>query len=93
MPEQMIMLPPKLRRAEVTALHQQLLEAAADTPVTLDASAVEEMSTPAVALVLSAQQTFAASEGSLKISGAGVPFTDAFSDLGCFSEMMKLEFV
>ena len=83
-------LPPRVRRSEAMTLFEQMRAVPPDAAITLDASAVEEMSCAAVSLILSANE---GRTGGVKVLGAGEPFTSAFTDLGCFSDMMKLEFV
>lgn len=73
-----------------------LAELAADTalsaPICFDARAVEELST-AYALVL-ASLVRARPEEAPKVGliGPSAAFVDAFSDLGLFQDLMKMEF-
>ncbi|MEL6582398.1 MAG: STAS domain-containing protein [Pseudomonadota bacterium] len=93
MSEHSVDLPPRLRFSEAQALQQEILAQPADTVLTLNASGVEEMSTAAVLVILAAQISAKAQQiAALQISGASDPFMDAFTHLGLFSELMKLEF-
>ena len=64
---------------------------ASSDSVGFDASGITQMSFPLVHLILS---TLAAREGDAKviIYGGTDPFFEAFTTLGLFSNMMKLEF-
>jgi len=69
------------------------LKEAKDTPsVILDASDVEQMSTPATVVLLSALRSRENHTPPLAIKNAPPVFTEAFSDLGFFQDVMKMEF-
>ena len=57
-----------------------------------DASAVETMSTPVTLIMVSAIRNRAATDASIAVMNASPAFTEAFSDLGFFQDMMKMEF-
>ena len=64
----------------------------ADKELELDAAAVETMSTPLTLLLVSTVRSREATGGKIAIRDASPAFTEAFSDLGFFQDMMKMEF-
>lgn len=77
---------------DAKTLHEALKKADADQPLRLDASEVEAMTTPFVLTVLSAMEARAALTPPVVVKGASDEFVAAFTDLGLFQEMMKMEF-
>ena len=63
-----------------------------DAPLVFEAADVEIMSTPYVLAIVSALNTREAQTPPAAVVAAAAPFIDAFSDLGFFQEMMKMEF-
>lgn len=61
-------------------------------PICLDAAVVEQMSTPFVLTLIAAVNDRDDTSPKLQIKNPSAVFTDAFSDLGFFSDMMKMEF-
>lgn len=74
------------------AMLTALREAPADTTVALDASAVESMSTPGVLLLAALVRDRAEGATSVAVANPTPAFMDAFSDLGLFGDLMKMEF-
>ena len=70
----------------------RLRAAAPGAAVCLDAAAVEQMSTPFVLTLAAAVAEQGDGGPKLTIRNPTAAFTDAFTDLGLFSELMKLEF-
>lgn len=88
-----IKLPGRIRRSEAVKLYEDIIRIPLDQDLTFDAAEVEDIGTAMIAMILAAQADRTESGAKVKVLGAGAPFTDAFSDLGLFSDMMKLEFV
>jgi len=62
-------------------------------PVVLDAAAVEGMSTPFVLTLVSAIRSRGDDDARIQVENPSPPFLDAFSDLGLFGDLMKMEFL
>ena len=75
--------------ALVAALRTGLL----GRPLIIDASQVEAMSGPVTLTLVSALETCADMTPPAQVKGATADFVDAFTDLGFFQEMMRMEFV
>lgn len=60
--------------------------------IVVDAEKISEMTTPFLIAVISATKTMAELGGKVAIQRPSPAFLDAFSDLGLFQEMMKMEF-
>lgn len=86
-----MLLPDRARPADLTQIIPKLQALPAASDIWFDAGAVTQMTFPIVHLVLSAQSSRVA-DAKVHIAGAGEAFFDAFSTLGLFSHMMKLEF-
>jgi anti-anti-sigma regulatory factor len=87
-----IALAPRMTYAEAGLLLERL-RAARDAPeVILEAGAVERMSTSAVLVIVSFLNARTGHAPPAAVLGASGPFVDAFSDLGLFSDLMKMEF-
>lgn len=74
------------------SLLDQLKAAAMSAPLVLDVSKVEQMSTPATLAILSCINSRPDDAPKLAILGAPPAFVDAFSTLGFFQDVMKMEF-
>lgn len=74
------------------ALAADLKKAGPSAPISIDAGAVAMMSTPVALTLVSAVRSREADAPALKVENATPPFLEAFSDLGLFSDLMKMEF-
>ncbi|NNU79184.1 hypothetical protein HMH01_01920 [Halovulum dunhuangense] len=72
------------------ALALQSALAGAAGPVTLVAGGARSLSTPYVLTICAALRD--ANGPAIAVEGAGPGFMDAFSDLGLFGDLMKMEF-
>ena len=82
---------PQLREAE--ELMDQINDIDEEAPILIDASEIEAMITPVVLTLVSAVRTRAASEGGkIAVQSPPAAFVDAFTDLGLFQDLMKMEF-
>ncbi|QHQ36882.1 STAS domain-containing protein [Algicella marina] len=70
----------------------RLREIGSEGPLTIDASAVESMSTPVVLTIVSALNTRAELKPPATVLNPSTAFVDAFTDLGLFQDLMKMEF-
>lgn len=87
-----IVLPTSLGYPAAALLHETLLAAVDDPVVILDASAVQSVSTAAVLVIasfLNARETISPPAAIVNATG---PLVDAFSELGMFAVMMRMEF-
>lgn len=62
------------------------------TELLLDAEKISEMTTTFLIAVVGATKTLTEAGGKVAIQRPSPAFLDAFSDLGLFQEMMKMEF-
>ncbi len=62
-------------------------------PVILRAGSVETMSTPFVLTLVSAIRSRDEDATAIQVENPTPPFLDAFSDLGLFGDLMKMEFL
>lgn len=92
MSEDIYVIPEK---ATVDAAQAILAEAAMDRDgqLTLDASGVESIDGCVVLTVAALADSVADSERKLAVKEPSAAFVDAFSDLGLFQDLMKMEFV
>ncbi len=81
----------KARVQETEALLAELQALPADAPLEFDASEVENVSTPYILAVVAAARGRAAAGGAVSVRSPSAAFVDAFSDLGLFSDLMKME--
>ena len=83
------------KKATVDAAHAILAEAAIDrgSQLTLDASEVESIDGCVVLTVAALADSVADGEQRLAVKEPSAAFVDAFSDLGLFQDLMKMEFV
>lgn len=65
----------------------------APTRVALDASEVQSVDGSTVLILANMAKTFAARDAKVSVKDPTTPFVDAFSDLGLFEDLMKMEFV
>lgn len=87
-----IELPANAGPAETEALVAELREALPGRPLHLNAANVETMSGIYVLALMSALETNADLSPPVVVTGAGAGFVDAFTDLGFFKDMMRMEF-
>ena len=91
-PEATVVLPAELGFAAARALHAELL-AVRDLPlVVLDAAAVERLSTAGVLVLVSFLNARAALTPPAAVVNPSGAFVDAFSELGLFATLMRMEF-
>lgn len=74
------------------SLATKLAKADHSAPLKVDAADVATMSTPYVLTLISAINSRPADAPRIVVSQPTPPFLDAFSDLGLFSDLMKMEF-
>lgn len=87
-----ITLPTKARLADAEAMMDEFRKAATAGSVEIDASAVEEVTTPFVLTLVSFLHTRPEALPKAAVLNAPAAFVDAFSDLGLFQDLMKMEF-
>lgn len=63
-----------------------------DGELVVDASGVTTMSSPFLFAMVSAARTFGDGGGKVAVLNPSAEFVDAFSDLGLFQDLMKMEF-
>ena len=92
MSEDVYLIPEK---ATIDAAQAILAEAAIDRSgqLTLDASNVESIDGCVVLTVAAVADAVADGERRLAVTEPSAAFVDAFSDLGLFQDLMKMEFV
>ncbi|MGB0498686.1 MAG: hypothetical protein ACPGID_10130 [Rubricella sp.] len=90
--DETILLPARIRLPQAEELLARLRDIPPDRPVTLAAAEVEELGTPAVIALVSALSVREALTPPMIVHGASEAFVEAFTDLGAFSHMMKMEF-
>ncbi|MEM9812680.1 MAG: STAS domain-containing protein [Pseudomonadota bacterium] len=87
-----IRLPAKAGLAEAEALLATLREYDPEEPLRMDASGVDQLSTPFVLTLISAINTRTKAEPPATVVNPSPAFVDAFTDLGLFQDLMKMEF-
>lgn len=85
-------IPPRVRLEETEALLAHLRAVPGDAPLIVDAREVESLSTPAVLALVAAARARADGPAPLAVESPSAAFVDAFSDLGLFQDLMKMEF-
>lgn len=85
-------LPETANLEAATALAAELKAAGPSQPINIDVAAVKAMSTPVALTLVSAIRSRDEDAPAIKIENASSVFMDAFSDLGLFSDLMKMEF-
>lgn len=85
-------LPAKLRLVEAEELLDALRAVPADAILVLDAGEVEDIATPGVLAIVSAIRTRGDDSPATAVERPTPAFVDAFSDLGLFQDLMKMEF-
>lgn len=90
--EAIVALAPKTRAADAEDLADQLRAAPAEALLVIDASKVEDISTPALAAIVAAVRSRGGMEPPAAVLAPTPAFVDAFSDLGLFQDLMKMEF-
>ena len=86
-----IVLPPDCGLKEVEAVLDSFGDQDNAT-VEIDASGVERMSAPCAMAVVSMVRHAAENSGKVTVVKPAPPFMDAFTELGLFQEVMKMEF-
>ncbi|WP_339947019.1 STAS domain-containing protein [uncultured Albimonas sp.] len=81
----------RARHDETQELLTWLRAAPAGSPLTLDASEVDNLSTPYVLAIVAAARTRADAGSPAVVTSPSPAFVDAFSDLGLFGDLMKME--
>jgi anti-anti-sigma regulatory factor len=87
-----IVLAADLGFAEARALHGELVARRSATEVVLEASQVERMSTAAVLVLISFLNARAERTPPAAVVNPSGAFVDAFSELGLFAALMRMEF-
>ena len=87
-----VVLPATLTIENTLEIASAWRDAGPEVPLLLDAAAVEQMCTPFVLTLVAALNERAGNGAAVEVRNPTAAFTDAFSDLGLFSEMMKMEF-
>lgn len=90
--EVVIQLPPVCHLTETEQVLDQLTELPAGAPLVFDASQVEQMSAACAMVVVSAVRHRGADDPKAAVIEPTSEFMDAFSDLGMFQDLMKMEF-
>ncbi len=87
-----IVLPAKADIDAAEKLTTDLRAFGTEPGLAVDASEVEKMSTPIILALVSALNTRAELSPPLTVINPSTPFVDAFTDIGLFQELMKMEF-
>jgi anti-anti-sigma regulatory factor len=87
-----IVLPARTRLAEAESLVEWILACPDDVPIVFDCSQVEEIGTAGVLAIGSAVRLRSGSPVNVVVKQPPEQFIDAFSDLGLFQDLMKMEF-
>lgn len=87
-----IVIPAKTRLPEAEALVETIRNLPDDTPLIFDCSQVEEIGTPYIIAMISALHLREGQTPPAKAINPPAQFIDAFSDLGLFQDLMKMEF-
>ncbi len=87
-----VVVPNKARLSDATELANRLRDLPIDSELSIDATAAEDVSTPyLLTLVAAVRSREAATPPAIVVSPTDA-FVDAFSDLGLFQDLMKMEF-
>jgi anti-anti-sigma regulatory factor len=87
-----VKLPADLGFAAVERLREELLSVVGRPEVVLDATAVERISTAAVLVLVSFLNARSEFDPPAAVVGPPGEFVDAFSELGLFGSLMRMEF-
>ena len=87
-----ILIPAKARLPEAEALIETLRSYPADKPIIYDCSEVVEISTPYIIGIVAGLMARELSNPPAVVINPPSAFIDAFSDLGLFQDLMKMEF-
>lgn len=90
--EFVIALEAKTRAADAEDLVNLLRDAPSGATLVIDARAVEDISTPALAAIVATLRSRAERTPPAAVLAPTSAFVDAFSDLGLFQDLMKMEF-
>lgn len=91
-PAEAIKIPETPSIADAEALVTHAKGAARDGELVLDAESVAEMNTAYLFATISTARSFAEAGGKVAVLKPSAAFVDAFSDLGLFQDLMKMEF-
>ena len=92
-PDSQIRVPANASMKEAIALTQQLRQIDVGETLVLDASGVENISTPYILAIVSAINARSEITPPAKVANPTNTFVDGFSDLGLYQDLMKMEFV
>lgn len=87
-----VLLPPKSRLPQIDDIVERLTAAIDADELVIDAREVEDITTPVVTAIISALNTRADKIPPAAVLAPTPAFVDAFSDLGLFQDLMKMEF-
>ena len=87
-----IELPPDIGFVAARGLHERLLAVRNVSDVAFDASKVESLSTAALLVLVSFLNARGDRTPPAAVVNPSGPFVDAFSELGLFGNLMKMEF-
>ncbi len=87
-----IVIPRKTRLPEAEALVKILLDLPSDQPLVFDCSQVEEIGAPYIIAMIAALHSREGLTPPAVAINPPTQFVDAFSDLGLFQDLMKMEF-
>ena len=90
--ERHVLLPATLDYAAAETLRDELMSLRDEPVVVLDAAGVTGMSTTAVLVILGFLNARAALSPPAVVRDPAGPFVDAFSQLGLFANLMRMEF-
>ncbi len=88
----MIVLPERATFEHAEAFVTQLRAVGPDAPLNFDASKVETLATPIVLAIVSAVNSRSGVQPPAIVTNPSSAFVDAFTDLGLFQDLMKMEF-
>lgn len=88
----MVALPQDVGYVAARALHAELLAVRGHAKVVFDAAAVQRLSTAAVLVVISFLNARADVSPPAEVVNPSGAFVDAFSELGLFRSLMRMEF-
>jgi anti-anti-sigma regulatory factor len=88
----LVVVPGKARLRDAIELQAQLSGLPNDAELTIDATAVEDVSTPYVLTLASVLRSREGQQPPAVVISPSSAFVDAFSDLGLFQHLMKMEF-
>lgn len=90
--DSIVVLPPKARLPQIEDIVERLTAAIDADELVIDAREVEDITTPVVTAIISALNSRADKTPPAAVLAPTPAFVDAFSDLGLFQDLMKMEF-